>query len=263
MPISWFSGIKLKDNMKNYLLKWYYNMGVEDIISNVPNALGEKKTFIKPSILSAQLGSREIIEYAYNLTDSCTSLAQLKDIVHNFTGCNLKKTATNTVFADGCEKAKIMLIGEAPGANEDATGVPFCGDSGKLLDAIFASIGYDRTNLYITNSIFWRPPGNRRPSNEEIAICLPFVEKHIALIKPKLIILVGSTAVASVMNIHDSMSSVRKRFFDYKNKYLDDSIKCCAIYHPSYLMRQPSQKKNMWQDLLIIEDYINGLCSSI
>ncbi len=232
-------------------------MGVEEIIANEPVALRQKKTSsVEQTITPSQAGSREIIDYAHSVAASCINLEQLRDAVHNFTGCSLKKTATNTVFADGNARAKIMLIGEAPGANEDITGVPFCGDSGKLLDAIFSCIGYNRENLYITNSIFWRPPGNRRPTSDEIAICLPFVEKHIALIKPELIIMVGATAVASVMDLHEPMSKIRRKIFNYQNRYLSSAIKCCAIFHPSYLLRQPSQKKAMWEDLLWIEEFL-------
>jgi DNA polymerase len=256
---------------KNKLLKWYYNMGVEDILDNEPRAKSKVKAtqstiktttqieiptnlaINKPIIM---LGSREIIEQSRNLADSALDLAQLKEMVLNFEGCSLKKTATNTVFSDGNPNAEIMLIGEAPGSNEDLTGIPFCGDSGKLLDACFKSINYDRNSLYITNSIFWRPPGNRKPTPDEIAMCLPFVEKHIALIKPKLLILVGSTAVVAMMNINEAMSKIRQKFFKYNNKYLSKEINCCAIFHPSYLLRQPSQKKQMWHDLLLINQFI-------
>jgi DNA polymerase len=178
--------------------------------------------------------------------------------VLNFDGCQLKKTATKTVFSDGNQQADIMFIGEAPGANEDIQGIPFCGDSGKLLDNMLLSIGLNRTNIYISNSIFWRPPGNRRPTPDEIAICLPFVEKHIALVNPKLLILVGSTAVSAVMNINDPMSKMRNRFFSYNNNYLSKPIDIAAIFHPSYLLRQPSQKKLAWQDLLLIKHFINS-----
>ncbi len=262
---------------KTKLLKWYYNMGIEEILDNEPRAKSKKKPtqnnetpqkaneiqkqsekpneyITKPSIM---LGSREIIEHARNLVDSCQDLSSLKEAVMNFDACALKKTATNTVFADGNTSSDIMLIGEAPGANEDLTGIPFCGDSGKLLDNCFKSIGYDRSNLYITNSIFWRPPGNRKPSADEIAICLAFVEKHIALINPKLLILVGSTAVSSVLNVSEPMSKMRQRFFKYNNQYLKNEIDVCAVFHPSYLMRQPSQKKQMWHDLLLIKQFID------
>jgi len=240
-------------------------MGVEEILSNVPRKSSDKPFSpptkdIKKDIVENKpnlvLGSREIIDQARKLADSCSNLEELKEIVMNFDQCNLKKTATNTVFSDGNPSAKIMLIGEAPGANEDLTGIPFCGDSGKLLDACLASIGYDRTNLYITNSIFWRPPGNRRPTPDEIAICLPFVEKHIALIKPELLILVGSTAVSAVMNLNEPMSKIRQRFFQYRNQYLESDMNVCAIFHPSYLLRQPSQKKQMWHDLLLIKEFL-------
>jgi DNA polymerase len=251
----------------NKLLKWYYNMGVEEIIENtsvISRKKAKKDTKFasllpnpKPETISLSIaGSKEIINHAKNLAASCNSVEELKQIVTNFEGCNLKKTATNTVFSDGSAEAKIMFIGEAPGANEDLHGIPFCGDSGKLLDNMLKAIDLDRNNIYITNSIFWRPPGNRRPTPDEIAICLPFVEKHIALINPKLIILVGSTAVSAVMNLSEPMSKLRNKFFEYENIYLTAPINTIAIFHPSYLLRQPSQKKLAWRDLLLIKQHL-------
>ena len=120
-------------------------------------------------------------EEARKLADAATTLDELREAVMNFDGCALKKTATNTVFSDGTSGADIMFIGEAPGANEDAEGIPFCGQSGQLLDLMLSYVDIKRsTNMYITNTIFWRPPGNRKPTPEEVAICRPFVEKHVA-----------------------------------------------------------------------------------
>ncbi len=119
------------------------------------------------------------------LADNAKTLAELEAAVRAFDGCAIKKTASKTVFCDGNPKAKVMIIGEAPGAQEDIQGIPFCGPSGKLLDAMLAAIGLDRTSVYISNTVFWRPPGNRQPTPEETATCLPFVEKHIALVRPK------------------------------------------------------------------------------
>lgn len=187
--------------------------------------------------------------------DLCDSLEALKKLVEEFDGCDLKRGAQNTVFADGNPNSEIMFIGEAPGANEDEQGIPFCGQSGKLLDNIIAAIGLSRDkNAYITNTVFWRPPANRKPTNEEIAICRPFVKKHIALVKPKLIILVGSTAVESLLEIDAPITKLRGTYFDYTNEFLGGkAIRTTAIFHPSYLLRQPAHKKTMWFDLLKIK----------
>lgn len=193
-----------------------------------------------------------------SLADNATTLDELKLIVSNFDGCEIKKAATNTVFGDGMRDAKIMVIGEAPGASEDALGVPFCGDSGKLLDNMLKSIGlYRDKNFYITNTIFWRPPANRAPTPEEIEICRPFVEKHIALINPSLLILVGATAVTSLLGNHLQISKVRQEYYMYNNQYLKSPITTTAIFHPAYLLRQPMQKKTSWYDLLKIKGYID------
>ena len=194
---------------------------------------------------------------ARKLADKADNLKELHDAVKNFEGCELKKFANNTVFADGVTNAKILLVGEAPGATEDAQGIPFCGESGKLLDKMLAAIGISREkNAYITNTIFWRPPANRRPTNEEINICKPFVEKHIALIQPQLIILVGGTATTSLLGTNEGISYIRRHNYSYTNRYLTKPIHTTAIFHPAYLLRQPMQKKTTWFDLLKIKAYI-------
>lgn len=188
--------------------------------------------------------------------EACTSLEDLRKIVENSECCELKKSATNTVFADGNPHADIMFIGEAPGASEDERGIPFCGQSGKLFDNIIAAIGLMREkNAYITNTVFWRPPANRKPTDEEITVCRPFVKKHIALVQPKLIIMVGSTAVESLLEINAAITKLRGVYFDYTNEYLvNRTIKATAIFHPSYLLRQPAHKKTMWFDMLRIKN---------
>jgi uracil-DNA glycosylase family 4 len=189
---------------------------------------------------------------ARTLADKAQNLEELKQMVVDFDGCELKKAAINTVFGDGNPNADVMLIGEGPGANEDKYGIPFCGQSGKLLDNIIKAMGFERQEVYITNSVFWRPPGNRRPTPEEIKICRPFVEKHIALVQPKIILLVGSTAVESVLDKKIPMSILKNEFFQYGNCYLENDIKTAVIFHPSYLLRQQSKKKEMWLDVLRI-----------
>jgi DNA polymerase len=196
------------------------------------------------------------INAARELADNCKTLAELKNVVENFDGCAIKKTATKTVFADGNPNAEVMVIGEAPGAQEDIQGIPFCGASGQLLDKMFLSIGLDRSKIYISNTIFWRPPGNRQPNEVEISICLPFVEKHIALVSPKLLILSGGTATTALLRKDQSISRLRGKLYDYKNDYLGSPVKTALIYHPSYLLRQPMHKKQAWDDLLIIKQFL-------
>jgi len=180
--------------MEEEILKWYQQMGVDEIILDQPGQLIKPRRPKTRAIINISPDTSDLSLKARAVADKCHTLAELKHAVENFEGLSIKKTAANTVFADGNPKADIMAIGEAPGANEDEEGIPFCGMSGKLLDQVLASIELSRAkNLYITNSIFWRPPGNRKPTAEENAVCLPFVEKHIAIIKPKLILLVGST----------------------------------------------------------------------
>jgi len=234
--------------MKDNLIKWYEEIGAEDIFSEKPI-----------NRLSSSSKSKEQLKKADNdplsrkLADNCKTLSELEQAVRNFNGCAIKKGARNTVFADGNPKSPIMLIGEAPGASEDEQGIPFCGQSGKLLNNILLAIGIKRENAYITNTIFWRPPGNRRPTSEEIITCRPFVEKHVELINPKLIVLVGNTAVESLLDLKVAMHSLRGKYFDYNNRYLKAPIKTAVIFHPSYLLRQALKKKEMWIDIVKIK----------
>ena len=194
---------------------------------------------------------------ARSLADAADSLEALEVAVRDFDGCGLKSTATHTVFADGNKQANILLIGEAPGAEEDKQGIPFCGPSGKLLDKMLASIHLHREHdVLISNTVYWRPPGNRQPSPEELAVCQPFVEKFIALMQPKLLILCGGTAVLAMLAEKTPMSRLRGRFHDYTNPYLDKTIPSGVIYHPSYLMRSPGQKRLAWEDMLLIEGFL-------
>jgi uracil-DNA glycosylase len=250
-------------------LDWYSSMEVDDVTADDLNFRQREEDInrVKQSIefsssfldSHASLAMTKGIDSHKNPRDSkrYTTLEELKTAVMNFDDCDLKKTATNTVFGDGALGSKIMIIGEAPGAEEDETGIPFCGDSGKLLDNMLASIGLSRQkNVYITNTIFWRPPANRRPTKEEIAQCRLFVEQHIALIKPKLLILVGSTAVTALLGPKFEITKIRQEYYSYNNAYLSESIATTALFHPAYLMRQPSQKKQAWYDLLKIKDFI-------
>lgn len=198
-----------------------------------------------------------IIE-ARKLAGKCNTVDELKNAVKSFEGCEIKKTATNTVFSDGNQDAKIMLVGEAPGANEDLKGIPFCGASGMLLDKMLNAINLDRTKVYISNTVFWRPPGNRKPTNLELDMCRPFVEKHIALVSPQILVLVGGIACYSLLDHTKTISSLRGKFHTYTNQYLPNPITTVAIFHPAYLLRQPMQKRLAWEDLKKIKEYLDG-----
>ncbi|MBP7710044.1 MAG: uracil-DNA glycosylase [Rickettsiales bacterium] len=199
----------------------------------------------------------EIVALATKAAAAAKTLPELRKAVENFEGCNLKKMATNTVFCDGNPNSKVMVIGEAPGNHEDLQGIPFCGDSGKVLDDMFRAINMTRAeSFYVTNVLFWRPPGNRRPTDEELAICRPFVERHIELVGPEVLVLVGATSMTAVLGIKDPVTQIRGRFMDFSPKFLSKKIKTFTIFHPSYLMRQPSKKKVAWQDMLALEEFL-------
>lgn len=203
--------------------------------------------------IELRVSSAPAVHKSREIAKKCSTLEELKDAIVNLEDISIKKTAINTVFADGDSDSEIMFIGEAPGAEEDKQGIPFCGASGKFLDEALSYIELHReNNFYITNTIFWRPPGNRKPTNEELDICKPFVEKHISLINPKLIILVGGTAVFSLLGENKKITKTRGQYFKYSNEFLKNDIDITAIFHPSYLLRQPSQKKIFWYDLLKI-----------
>ena len=201
----------------------------------------------------------EILAKAKKMAEAAKTLPELRKAVENFDGCNLKKMATNTVFCDGNPNSKVMVIGEAPGNHEDLQGIPFCGDSGKILDDMFRAINMTRKeNFYITNVIFWRPPGNRRPTDEELMICRPFVERHIELMSPEVLVLVGATSMTAILGINDPVTQVRGKFMEFAPKFLSKKIKTFTIFHPSYLMRQSMKKKVAWQDMLALEKFLKS-----
>lgn len=205
----------------------------------------------------AFLSLNDIIIGAKKIAQEAKNLEELKLALESFDGCNLKKMATNLVFCDGNPNSKIMIIGDAPSNQEDSQGIPFCDDSGKLLDEMLKSINVSRKeNCYITNVIFWRPPGNRRPTQEELEICRPFVERHIQLINPKILVLVGATAMSAILGIDEPVTKVRGKFMDFAPDFLEKPIKSFTIFHPSYLMRQHNKKKIAWMDMLALQEFL-------
>lgn len=194
---------------------------------------------------------------AARIADSCASLAELQAALAAFTGCALRETATSLVFADGPDHAELMLIGEAPGPEEDREGRPFIGPGGQLLDRMLASIGQDRATLRLTNILPWRPPGNRSPTAFEIAICLPFLHRHIALVRPKAMILLGAVAAKALLPEPDRSQALRRLRGVWRRVHIPGLPTPCpalATYHPDYLARIPAAKAESWQDLLRLRE---------
>jgi DNA polymerase len=198
---------------------------------------------------NAVVPSAAAAKSAREIAAASTTLDELRAAVEAFDGCQLKVTAKHTVFADGHPDAPVMLIGEAPGRDEDLQGLPFVGRSGQLLDRMLNAIGLDRAaSAYITNVIFWRPPGNRPPTPEEAAICAPFLVRHIELKQPKVLVLLGGTPVKHILNIDDGITKIRGRW----GRYVLNGVEIPALptFHPAYLLRQPAAKRLAWQDLV-------------
>ena len=181
----------------------------------------------------------------------------MKKKIKSIRNCELKKNATNLVFSDGNALAKIMIIGEGPGANEDKEGKPFVGRAGKLLDKMLESIKLNRKNVYISNVVNFRPPENRRPTDQEINRYLPFLEKHIEIINPKILLLLGSTALNAIIGNELVISKARGKWINKKIGKTNPYI--IASFHPAFLMRQPDQKKYAWEDLKMIRKKMSEL----
>ena len=184
--------------------------------------------------------------------DKSNNLELLKNSIIELKNCNLKRQAKNMVFCDGNPKSKIMLVGEAPGANEDQEGLPFVGRAGMLLDKMLAAINLDRKKVYISNIVNYRPPENRKPTEEEIRRYLPFITKHIEIINPKILVLLGSTAMNALIGNNVVISKMRGKWIEKKFGSCKTSV--IITFHPAFLMRQPAQKKMSWIDLKMIRD---------
>ncbi len=182
---------------------------------------------------------------------SAATLEELRAILEKFDGCALKATATQLVFADGTPGARVMLVGEAPGRDEDIEGLPFVGRSGKLLDRMLAAIGLDRTSVYIANIVPWRPPGNRTPTPQESAICLPFITRQIELADPDILVCLGGPSAQTLLGIKDGITKTRGRWFTFNTGKRE--IRAMPTFHPAFLLRSPLQKRFAWRDFLAIK----------
>lgn len=259
------------------LLRWYQDAGVDETIGDDPGVLGRSRKAVAPAApvqmapppppvqpapvpqvravgAAAVLpGSDAATGDARRIAAGCNTLEELAAALAAFDGCGLKATATQMVFADGNPESDIMIVGEAPGAEEDRLGKPFVGQSGKLLDRMLAAIGLDRTTVYISNIVNWRPPGNRQPNAAEIAISLPFIERHIALMRPKILLCAGGTSAAALLATREGITRIHGRWFDRSFPDLAAPVPTMPIYHPAFILRQPGMKRDVWRDLLVLK----------
>ena len=229
--------------MKNIKQKIYHKLINNDLKYNLKSINRYKKNVSKKNSSLTE--------------DKITQLKKLKDQINSIKNCELQKNATNLVFADGNPKSSIMIIGEGPGANEDKEGKPFVGRAGKLLDKMLEAIKLNRKNVYISNVVNYRPPMNRRPTDQEINRYLPFLSKHIEIINPKILFLLGSTALNALIGDEDVISKARGKWIKKKIGPVNPDI--IISFHPAYLMRQPDQKKYAWEDLKMIRKKISEL----
>jgi uracil-DNA glycosylase family 4 len=193
---------------------------------------------------TAVMAAREAAKTAATLDD-------LRALLDNFEGCSLRNTATQLVFADGNPQGRVMFVGEAPGYEEDISGKPFVGRSGKLLDLMMEAIGLDRTTAYIANVVPWRPPGNRTPTPQETAICLPFIRRQIELANPDILVSLGGPSAQTLLSIKEGITRTRGRWFPYDTGTRE--IRALATFHPAFLLRSPLQKRLAWRDFLAIK----------
>ena len=246
-------------------MEWYLTAGVDEIVGEEPvnrlNAPEPKPVFAAvPSVISAPVVAPPVpaevppapqSAATTELAAKASTLDELRAAMQSFDGCALKQSAASLVFADGNPDSDLMIVGEAPGAEEDKKGLPFVGASGHLLDLMLKSVGRDRTNVYISNVVPWRPPNNRKPSEDEIALLAPFIKRHIALVRPKVLLLLGGSAVAALLGIRDGITRTRGRWLVYRDGNV--SIPAFASFHPAFLLRSPAQKKAAWRDFLTVK----------
>lgn len=218
----------------------------------VPSRWAEARTSMAPASVSVSEAAAE----AARLAAEADTLEALYAAIEGFEGVPVKATANRTVIFDGNPDSRLMIIGEAPGAEEDRQGKPFVGAAGQLLDRMLAAIGLDRDSIYITNMFFWRPPGNRTPTPQEIALCRPFVQRHVELVKPRAVLALGGTSAKSLFDTETGITRLRGQWKDVV--YGSLTVPTLASFHPAYLLRQPAQKRLSWEDLLAFKDRIGS-----
>lgn len=264
-------------NSPDCLLKWYRDIGADDVLAETPRSWFEDEDkSLKSSVVQmpapdseetllarGQLrDNEEVISGAEDIAKACTTLSELRAALERFDHCPLKKTAQNLVFFDGHENANLLLLGEAPGADEDRIGKPFVGRSGQLLDKMLHAIGLSRnsekteTSVLISNMVFWRPPGNRKPTDLEIHLCQPFVRRLIELVDPHIIVCLGATPMHRLIGGTQGILRARGTWQSYTTK--EKTIPVLPTLHPAYLLRAPAQKKFSWLDFKSIQHKLNN-----
>lgn len=263
------------------LLQWYSDIGADEAIGDVPVdrtqlpqttadiksiAVPEKAAVLPmPAALSAAVpekqaptGTVEAIKEAQALAAGAKTLDELKAALAAFDGLTLRRTATQMVFADGNPQARVMIINDAPGADEDRAGIPFAGTNGQMLDKMLGAIGLTReSNVYLTSIFNWRTPGNRAPSESEILLSLPFIRRHIELVDPVIIVYIGGGAAKILQETKEPITRLRGKWLDYTGG--GKTISATAIYHPEYLTHNPAQKKVAWEDLQMLQAKLKEL----
>ncbi|MGI8525197.1 MAG: uracil-DNA glycosylase [Pseudolabrys sp.] len=261
------------ENAARELLDFYLEAGVDALVGEAPvnrfagpDAPPARAEPVKPALRAPEIKSTAAIApppapdtaalAAGAAVKDVTSLDALRAALARFDGCALRATATQLVFADGNPQAKLMLVGEAPGRDEDIEGLPFVGRSGKLLDLMLAAIGLDRASVYIANIIPWRPPGNRTPTPQESQICLPFIRKQIELVDPDILVCLGGPSAATLLGIKEGITKSRGRWIGYHTGKRE--IRALATFHPAFLLRSPLQKRLAWRDFLAVKKALAG-----
>jgi uracil-DNA glycosylase len=210
----------------------------------------------RPASVAAPASPDAAVMAAREAAKNATTLEELRALLAEFEGCALRATATQLVFADGNPQSRVMFVGEAPGYDEDIVGRPFVGRSGKLLDRMMAAIGLDRTSSYIANVVPWRPPGNRTPTPQETAICLPFIRRQIELADPNILVCLGGPAMQTLLGIKDGITRSRGRWFAYDTGRRE--IRALATFHPAFLLRSPLQKRFAWRDFVALKKALDA-----
>ncbi|MBL4589599.1 MAG: uracil-DNA glycosylase [Alphaproteobacteria bacterium] len=278
------NSLNIKKCVEKDVLEWFLDNGVDEVLAHNPvnKTLVPEQKPVAPLQVTAQpntsvqtrlleeasdkplIGTTQAIIEACALAKQAKTLTDLQNAIATFNGLAVKKTAMNMVFCDGNPKADIMVIGEAPGADEDRMGKPFVGASGQLLDKILKSIGLTRAAedphnaTYISNILNWRPPGNRTPTPDEMKIALPFIERHIQLVQPKILVLVGNTPMKTILNTKEGIKKMRGRWHSYQTitpdlDPLEHEILALPTFHPAFLLRNPYEKKTVWQDMVMLQ----------
>ncbi len=279
------NNLNIKRCIEKDVLEWFLDNGINEILSSEPvdktlpvsplpstvsvpmaSVSTSNPPPLQPPSTAEQplMGTAQAIIEAQQCAREAKTLEELKQAIANFEGLSIKKTALNMVFCDGNPKADVMIVGEAPGADEDRQGKPFVGASGQLLDIIFKRIGLTRSAedphqaTYISNILNWRPPGNRTPTPDEMKIALPFIERHIQLISPKILVLVGNTPMKTLLNTKEGIKKMRGQWHPYQTITpdlgpLNHEIIALPTFHPAFLLRNPYEKKTVWQDMIMVQ----------